>query len=315
MGSSLSLRIEHQDGESRVTPPAEPQNYSDTHPHTNHQDKDTFDGQDGRKVSFMDSSFRSSAESWDKLLTHQVSLFSASEMSYLATLPEWVTSRKVADVGCGNGDYLDRLLGAFPYKSYVGIDSSPQLIDIARERHAGSKTDYYIADIIHEAPDLEFDAIVLRFVVQHLPDALGFFKSLRRLCHAQSMVVIFEPSPSECSAAPELAKLGELVRRYDEQCRALGSTRARIHEPGRFKLICGDEWKVTREHAILSRHERATWIGSDLAQVFNGWITALERSEAVACDFGAVRTEVADWINSTGNSVDMVLNAWVLRPA
>jgi trans-aconitate methyltransferase len=270
---------------------------------------------DGPTLPAMIASFSSSAQSWDKLLTHQVTLFSPAEFRYLATLPEWATAESVVDVGCGNGDYVSRLRKEFPHKGYAGIDSSGELISIAKNRHSQTDIAFHIGDIIGRAPPENFDAIILRFVVQHLPDSLSFFKSLHRLAHSRSMVVVLEPSPSDCQAVPDLTKLSELVDRYDRFCKEVGHSRGKLQSSDGFKSVCGDTWHVVHHHAIQSCHERKTWIAKDLAQVFDGWLTALESSGAVDFEYEEVRQEVADWIATTGQSVSMKLNAWILRPA
>ncbi|MGH8457838.1 MAG: class I SAM-dependent methyltransferase [Nevskiales bacterium] len=82
--------------------------------------------------------------------------------------------RKVLDVGCGR----NKLPGA------IGIDSNP-------------KTD---ADVIHDLGvfpypfrDNEFDEIVGRHVVEHLPDVMGFISELHRITRPGGRIELVTP--------------------------------------------------------------------------------------------------------------------------
>jgi ubiquinone/menaquinone biosynthesis C-methylase UbiE len=87
---------------------------------------------------------------------------------------------KVLDIGSGAGDVA--LLAAEHvglHGRVVGVDMHPALVETARRRAAGRANVAFVAGDIREvALDDDFDAVVGRFVLGHLPDPAA---ALRRL--------------------------------------------------------------------------------------------------------------------------------------
>jgi len=92
-----------------------------------------------------------------------------------STMPE---APSILDAGCGNGRFgvlLDRVLEP-PY-SYLGVDSSVPLLDIARStvvEREGVELRFVMADLVDEGLDgelgeLRFDLIVVFGVLHHIP--------------------------------------------------------------------------------------------------------------------------------------------------
>ena len=263
---------------------------------------------------FFEDTFQSSIEIWDSLLTHQAALFAPAEIGYFAELPAWARAQIVADIGCGNGAYLHQLRMAFPAKTYHGIDSSPRLIDRARRRHALLGPSFHLGDIIHQGPELKADAIILRFIAQHLPNPRLFFECLRSYAHSTTLALVIEPNFGASRAFPDLCLFSDLVRKYEDCCHTMGNARSVVDGNTPFSAICGNSWQVTGIEPLVSRHERSTWNALDLERVFVGWIAALEMSGAVQYDFPAVKREVREWMLVIGKRAEIVLNIVSLRP-
>jgi ubiquinone/menaquinone biosynthesis C-methylase UbiE len=95
---------------------------------------------------------------------------------------------KVLDVGCGTGSLtLTAKIFAGANGAVYGIDSSPEMIDVARKKakQAGSDIVFDVA-LIEKIPfpDATFDVVVSRLVIHHLPDDLkrkGFAEIFRVL--------------------------------------------------------------------------------------------------------------------------------------
>lgn len=76
---------------------------------------------------------------------------------------------RALDVGCGTGAFSRRLAERF--ESVLGLDLSPQMIRVARERsHACPNLEFRVADVLAEAlPGADFDAIASIATLHHLP--------------------------------------------------------------------------------------------------------------------------------------------------
>lgn len=74
---------------------------------------------------------------------------------------------RVLDLGCGNGRLLEALKETAV--DYLGVDSSPALISLARQNYPDKQ--FVVSDLlnIQEIPDGQFDYIFCLAVLQHLP--------------------------------------------------------------------------------------------------------------------------------------------------
>jgi SAM-dependent methyltransferase len=92
----------------------------------------------------------------------------AGEAVLLEELPARVN--RVLDLGCGDGRLLNLVLDARPEASGVALDFSPHMLDLARERFAGSSTVEVVAhNLDNPLPPLgTFDAVVSSFAIHHL---------------------------------------------------------------------------------------------------------------------------------------------------
>lgn len=88
------------------------------------------------------------------------------------------------EVGCGRGD----LLAALQPARGVGVDVSPVMVELARERHH----ELELSCIPGEALDLDerFDYIVLSDLVPYVDDLQALFAAVAAHCHAKTRVVV-----------------------------------------------------------------------------------------------------------------------------
>jgi SAM-dependent methyltransferase len=88
---------------------------------------------------------------------------------------------RLLDVGCGTGSLLDTLPAGV---EYVGYDSNPAYIDVARRKY-GERGRFFCARVgsEHEPDPGTFDFVVAKSLLHHLndEDALGLLQTARRL--------------------------------------------------------------------------------------------------------------------------------------
>ncbi|MBM3834362.1 MAG: methyltransferase domain-containing protein, partial [Verrucomicrobia bacterium] len=91
---------------------------------------------------------------------------------------------QVLEVGCGLGD----LLAAVQPKSGLGIDFSPAMIDLARERHPQLQFD--VGEASSFSVDQSFDYIVLSDLVNDLPDVQAVLTHLGRFARSETRLIV-----------------------------------------------------------------------------------------------------------------------------
>lgn len=102
---------------------------------------------------------------------------------------------RVLDVGCGGGFLLEALAGR--EYSGVGIDLSPESVDIARTRLAEIGAAYRLDARVgsaYEPPEGPFDLVCLTDVLEHLEDPRACLRALRAQMAPGALLVISTPN-------------------------------------------------------------------------------------------------------------------------
>ncbi|MBG86122.1 MAG: glycosyl transferase [Verrucomicrobiales bacterium] len=92
--------------------------------------------------------------------------------------------QRVVELGSDIGD----LLAAVMPGEGVGVDFSPRLIDIARERHKDLK--FERKDVAEYEPKEKFDYIIASDLVNDLPDVQAMLEKARSYAHSESRIVL-----------------------------------------------------------------------------------------------------------------------------
>lgn len=99
---------------------------------------------------------------------------------------------KVLDLGCGTGDFLDKLNKRF--KKSVGVDISPEMLKIAKEKypHLIKKLIISKAESI-PFKDGYFDAVFIRGALHHFQNPEKSLKEINRILKKNGQLVFLEP--------------------------------------------------------------------------------------------------------------------------
>jgi SAM-dependent methyltransferase len=92
--------------------------------------------------------------------------------------------QRVLEIGCGLGD----LLAAVKPAHGVGVDFSPKMIELARQRQP--QLDFQAADAVEYSSAEKFDYILLSDLVNDLPDVQAVFERLRTAAHPRTRLVL-----------------------------------------------------------------------------------------------------------------------------
>jgi SAM-dependent methyltransferase len=90
--------------------------------------------------------------------------------------------RRIADVGCGTGGVLVQLQAMLPPGTdFTGFEIAAPAFEIARRR--GNAHLQFVQGSPIDAPGERFDIALALDVFEHVPDYLGFLRSLRQVAH------------------------------------------------------------------------------------------------------------------------------------
>jgi SAM-dependent methyltransferase len=136
------------------------------------------------------------------------------------------------DVGCGTGALSQTVLGAADPAEVVGLDPSARFVAHARERLAGPRARFAVADArALPVTGARFDAVVSGLVLNFVPDPPTAVQEMARVTRAGGRVAAY---------VWDYAGRMELMRRFWEAAAALDPAAAELDEGRRFP-ICRPE--------------------------------------------------------------------------
>ncbi len=104
------------------------------------------------------------------------------------------STTELLEVGCGAGFSASYLKGR--YGSYVGIDQSKPLIDLARTYNASDMAQFHFTDIAMYKPDKCFDAIFMIGVLHHLTHPVRILNLIADWLTPNGWLVVNESQPA-----------------------------------------------------------------------------------------------------------------------
>lgn len=107
-------------------------------------------------------------------------------LSFLAS-----DDHRIVDLGCGEGITLEKLVRRFPSRDVAGLDLLDENVAICR-RHdlPARKADAGQIDL----PDASVDAVLFMEVIEHLHDAAGPLREIRRVLAPGGKLIIVFPN-------------------------------------------------------------------------------------------------------------------------
>ena len=91
----------------------------------------------------------------------------------LRAIKKLAKDSSVLDLGCGNGSLANQIAALGHQGHYIGVDSTPQLIRIAREECTHTQARFYLRDLSHpswsQGLPAPFDRIYAFAVLHHIP--------------------------------------------------------------------------------------------------------------------------------------------------
>jgi SAM-dependent methyltransferase len=141
------------------------------------------------------------------------------------------------EIACGTGLWTQHLVGGV--KTLTALDSSPEMIALARRRHRAADVTFVIADFFHWRPERRYDCAFFGFWLSHVPPE-RFADFWRRLaaCLGPDGRALFVDEAAE--RAPRDADPGEpFVERRLRDGSAFRIVKV-FHEPGALGSALAD---------------------------------------------------------------------------
>jgi SAM-dependent methyltransferase len=135
------------------------------------------------------------------------------EQYTLRTLTGPLHGESVLDLACGEGHY-SQLLRAWGAGTVVGVDLSPQMIELARRQETAQPLGiaYHVQDVCTLDLGQQFDLILAAFLFNHARNYDEFLEMagavVRNLAPAGRLVAVISRGDQPVSAYPKITKYG-----------------------------------------------------------------------------------------------------------
>lgn len=115
---------------------------------------------------------------------------------------------RLLDLGCGSG--LSTFMFSHFAKEVTGVDISPILIQIAKEKHRARNIEFRRADILNlPFPNESYDIVSSFLTIEHLYDIAGALSEMVRVAKIGGLIIIL--APNLMSPFNELYNLADAV--------------------------------------------------------------------------------------------------------
>lgn len=102
----------------------------------------------------------------------------------------------ILDLGSGTGDMLLALIKTYPHSTVIGVDFTPEMIQLGRTRKELEKALWVIADANHlPFSHSSFNGTTSAFLMRNLPEVDPVFKEQHRILRDDGKMVCLETTP------------------------------------------------------------------------------------------------------------------------
>lgn len=181
--------------------------------------------------------------------------------------------RRVVDLGCGPGNSTELLIERFPDADIIGLDSSPDMLQQARERLP--KCTFIQADISSWMPDAETDLLFANAVFQWVPDHTAVLKRLLSALPDGGVLAVQMPDNTGEPALTLMRKVA-MEGSWSANPALSDAGRTDLPTPGGYydllKPACRhlDVWHIHYNHVMAGHEAIVEWFkGSALRPYLN----------------------------------------------
>lgn len=169
--------------------------------------------------------------------------------------------RRVVDLGCGPGNLTVSLAQRWPAAVIEAWDSSPEMVESARERGV----DAHVGDVRDWVPQPDTDVVLSNATLHWVPEHAELLVRWASQLECGSWIAIQVPGNF---AAPSHQAVSELARtsRWSEPLQDFPFREGQVDDPvGYAELLTGagctvDAWETTYVHELTGEHPVLEWI-------------------------------------------------------
>ncbi len=149
-----------------------------------------------------------------------------AENSAAYLLPHLEPHLRILDVGCGPGTITAGLAGRVPGGHVTGIDTAPEVVELARELARGGgrdNLDFTTGDVYAlDYPDGTFDVVHAHQVLQHLGDPVKALTEMRRVTRPGGLIAVRDGDFGAMVWYPDIPALADWLALYHKVARGNG---------------------------------------------------------------------------------------------
>jgi trans-aconitate 2-methyltransferase len=177
--------------------------------------------------------------------------------------------RRVVDLGCGPGNLTVTLAQRWPTAVVEAWDSSPEMVDAARERGV----DAHVGDVRTWTPQPDTDVVLTNATLQWVPEHAELLVRWAGQLAVGSWIAMQVPGNFD---APSHQAVRNLARRrqWSEPLRNFPFREGQVDSPSGYAELLGDigctvdAWETTYIHELSGEHPVLEWItGTALTSV------------------------------------------------
>jgi trans-aconitate 2-methyltransferase len=168
---------------------------------------------------------------------------------------------RVVDLGCGPGNLTATLAQRWPGAVVEAWDSSPEMVDAARERGV----DAHVGDVREWAPQPDTDVVVTNATLHWVPDHAELLVRWADQLADGSWIAMQVPGNFD---APSHRAVRELARRerWSEPLHDFPFREGQVDDPSGYAALLSDAgctvdaWETTYVHELSGEHPVLEWI-------------------------------------------------------
>jgi trans-aconitate 2-methyltransferase len=232
--------------------------------------------------------------SWDPEIYERYKTYrDRPALDLLLQIPADLAPREIWDLGCGTGEHAAVLAARHPAARVRGLDSSPDMLEVARRR--GGRVDWVLGDAAAFAPDVPPDLIFTNAALQWLDDHANLFPRLA-LTLAGGGVLACQMPLSRSSDWHRVLRETAADPRWSARLRGLSGVQP-VARPedyyGWLAPVCGsvDIWSTTYLHVLEGEDPVVDWM---MGTGLRPYLDALDVPRLRAAFLDAYRDRVAE---------------------